>query len=68
MKRVIAGMEKPKLRGVKLGRPGIPSFTIRKVLELKSKGLSYKEIIGKLGISKSIYYQIVEKRWGGEKK
>jgi DNA invertase Pin-like site-specific DNA recombinase len=59
--RVIAGMEKAKVRGVKLGRPKIPPFTIEKVLELKQNGLSYKEIIKKLKISKSAYYQIINK-------
>jgi DNA invertase Pin-like site-specific DNA recombinase len=59
--RVIAGIEKAKLRGVKLGRPGIPLFTIQNVLELNSQRVSYKDIIKKLGISKSIYYKILNK-------
>jgi len=58
--RVVAGMEKAKLRGVKFGRPGIPPFTIQKVLELKAKGFSYREIVGKLNISKSVYYKIIK--------
>ena len=57
--RVIAGMDKAKARGVKIGRPEIPLFTKKKVLELKEKGLPYKQIIRKLKISKSSYYQIV---------
>ena len=58
--RVIAGMGKAKLRGVKFGRPSIPPFTIQKVLELKAKGFSYREIVGKLNISKSVYYKIIK--------
>lgn len=58
--RVIAGMEKAKARGAKIGRPRIPSFTVEKVLEMKDQGYSYNEIIKKLKISKSKYYLIVK--------
>ena len=57
--RVKAGMEKAKLRGAKIGRPKIPPFTIKKVLEFHEKGTPYKEIIKKMKISKSTYYYIV---------
>lgn len=57
--RVIAGMEKAKARGARIGRPKIPPFTIEKVLEMKEHGNSYKEIIKKLKISKSAYYKIL---------
>ena len=46
--RVIAGMEKAKARGARIGRPKIPPFTIEKVLEMKERGSSYKEITKKL--------------------
>lgn len=59
--RVIAGMEKAKLRGAKIGRPKIPPFTIQKVLELNAAKMSYKEVIKRLKISKSTYYQILKK-------
>ena len=59
--RVIAGMEKAKARGTKIGRPKIPPFTIGRVIELKKQGLSYKQIIQKLKISKSAYYEIIKK-------
>lgn len=65
--RVIAGIEKAKQRGVKLGRPTIPPFTAQKVLELKSKGMNYKEIIKKLSISKSLYYKILKSNAGEDK-
>jgi DNA invertase Pin-like site-specific DNA recombinase len=58
--RVIAGMEKAKSRGVRIGRPKIPPFTIEKVLEMKDQGANYKEITKKLKISKSTYYDILK--------
>ena len=60
--RVIAGMEKAKAKGKILGRPKIPPFTIEAALELKEKGVGYKTICKKLGISKSTYYQIIAKQ------
>jgi len=59
--RVKAGMEKAKLRGAKIGRPKIPPFTIKKVIEMKNAGNSYQEITKKLKISKSTYYEIIKK-------
>ena len=58
--RVIAGMERAKARGVRIGRPKIPPFTIQKVLEMKENGVDYKEIIKKMKISKSAYYYIIK--------
>ncbi len=58
--RVIAGMEKAKAKGKKFGRPKIPPFTIKEALELRAKGMGYKVICKKLGISKSTFYQIVK--------
>ena len=57
--RVIAGMEKAKLKGIRLGRPKIPPFTIQAVLDMKGKGSDYKSICNKLKISKSTYYSII---------
>lgn len=59
--RVKAGMEKAKARGARIGRPKIPLFTIKKVLEMKQKGIHYKGITKKLMISKSAYYYILKK-------
>jgi len=58
--RVIAGMEKAKAKGARIGRPKIPPFTIEKVLEMRGLGCSYKEITKKLKISKSAYYKILQ--------
>ena len=58
--RVVAGMEKAKARGARIGRPKIPPFTIEKVVEMRGRGSSYKEITKKLKISKSAYYKILQ--------
>lgn len=60
--RVKAGMEKAKLKGKNIGRPKIPLFKIKMALDMKAKGIGYKSIIKKLGISKSAYYQIIDKK------
>ncbi|MFZ1517675.1 MAG: recombinase family protein [Ignavibacteriaceae bacterium] len=58
--RVIAGMEKAKARGARIGRPRIPPFTKQKVIMLQERGLTYKEIIKQVKISKSAYYEIIK--------
>lgn len=58
--RVIAGMEKAKARGARIGRPKIPPFMKQKVIMLQEKGLTYKEIIKLVKISKSAYYEIIK--------
>jgi len=58
--RVKAGMEKAKLRGARIGRPTIPPFTIKKVIEMRAAGIYYKDIIKKLKLSKSAYYSILK--------
>ena len=58
--RVIGGMEKAKARGARIGRPKIPPFTKQKVIMLKERGLTYKEIIKQVKISKSAYYEIIK--------
>jgi len=58
--RVIAGMEKARVRGVRIGRPKIPPFTKQQVIMLKASGLTYKEIIKKVKISKSAYFEILK--------
>lgn len=60
--RVIAGMEKAKARGARIGRPKIPPFTKQKVIMLKEKGMTYNEIIKQVKISKSAYYEIIKRK------
>lgn len=58
--RVIAGMEKAKAKGKRIGRPQIPPFKVKAILEMKAKGVGYKQICKKLEISKSLYYRVVK--------
>ena len=58
--RVISGMDKARAKCIEFGRPKIPEFKIKEVLEMKANGADYKEICKKLGISKSAYYKIVK--------
>lgn len=55
-------MEKAKAKGIKIGRPEIPLFIKKKVLELKRDGFTYRQIIKKLNISKSSYYSIINEK------
>jgi len=48
--RVIAGLRSAKARGKRLGRPKIRDDA--KILELRSKGLSIRQIANQLNISK----------------
>jgi DNA invertase Pin-like site-specific DNA recombinase len=57
--RVIAGMEKAKTKGIKIGRPKIPIFIVKKVLQMQNNGICKSIILRETGISKSKYYQIV---------
>lgn len=43
--RVKAGMEKAKARGARIGRPKIPPFTIKKVLELHETAYLIKRLL-----------------------
>ncbi|MBK7500698.1 MAG: recombinase family protein [Ignavibacteriales bacterium] len=57
--RVVAGMEKAKARGVKMGRPCINSEIISGVKKMHQLGYSRKEIISKFNIAKSTYHSIL---------
>lgn len=56
--RVKAGLEKAKMRGMKLGRPPLNESVIERVKELHQKGYDYKYISNAVGISIPKYYQI----------
>jgi DNA invertase Pin-like site-specific DNA recombinase len=60
--RVRAGMDKAKAKGKKLGRPRIPLYKVNMALDMRGKGIDYKTVIRKLGISKSGFYQIISKK------
>lgn len=56
--RVKAGLEKAKMKGVKLGRPSVDDSVIRRIKELHQEGYDYKYISSAVGISIPKYYQI----------
>lgn len=56
--RVKAGLEKAKLKGIRLGRPSIDESVIKRVKELNQQGYDYKYISSAVGISIPKYYQI----------
>jgi DNA invertase Pin-like site-specific DNA recombinase len=58
--RVIAGMEKAKAKGKRIGRPQIPPFKVKAIQEMRAKGIEYRQICKKLGISKSVYYNLLK--------
>ena len=60
--RVIAGMKAAKEKGKRIGRPPIKKYQVDEVKKLKSKGIPWREIIKRVGISKSSYYDIINKK------
>lgn len=56
--RVKAGLEKAKMKGIKLGRPCVNDSVIKRVKELHQEGYDYKYISNTVGISIPKYYQI----------
>lgn len=49
--RVKSGMARAKAQGKHVGRPSVPPIVIRKVVALRSEGLSLREIAGRVGLS-----------------
>jgi DNA invertase Pin-like site-specific DNA recombinase len=61
--RVIAGLDRARKNGVKLGRPTVVNDGIRSaVLVLREKGLGIREICRKLGIGCGTYYSVVSRQ------
>ena len=58
--RVIAGMKAAKAKGKSIGRPPIKKYQIAEVKKLKSKGIPWREIIKRVGISKSSYFNLIK--------
>lgn len=58
--RVKAGMDAARAKGKIIGRPRIKKFQIDEVKKLKSKGVYWKDIVKRVGVSKSTYYQIIK--------
>jgi DNA invertase Pin-like site-specific DNA recombinase len=57
--RVIARLERARAEGRIGGRPPLPDTTRKKVLKLHSRGLSFGQIAGEVGISKMSASRIV---------
>jgi DNA invertase Pin-like site-specific DNA recombinase len=57
--RVIAGLERARAEGRVLGRPPLPDAKRKKVLKLRSRGLSFGKIATELKISKMTASRIV---------
>ncbi|OFZ82902.1 MAG: hypothetical protein A2583_16630 [Bdellovibrionales bacterium RIFOXYD1_FULL_53_11] len=49
--RVIAGLERAKERGVRLGRPALPQDAILEIRKLRKKGHSIRKIAGQVKLS-----------------
>ena len=60
--RVIAGMNAARAKGKRIGRPALKKYQVDKVKELKLKGLNWKQIIKRVGISKSSFYQLINQK------
>ena len=59
--RVVAGLDRAKKNGVKLGRPSSLNDGLKQaVLILKDKGVGVRETCRKLGIGCATYYKVVE--------
>jgi DNA invertase Pin-like site-specific DNA recombinase len=58
--RVKAGLEKAKLKGIRLGRPPVDDSIIKRVEELHQQGYDYRYISESVGISVPKYYQIIK--------
>jgi len=58
--RVVAGMDKAREKGKRIGRPPITKYQRNEIIKLKSVGLNYKQILKKVKISKSSYYEIIK--------
>lgn len=60
--RVMAGLDRARKNGVKLGRPSTVNDGVRNaVLILKDKGVGVRETCRKLGIGCATYYSVVNK-------
>jgi len=58
--RVMAGLDRARKNGVKLGRPSSVNDGVRNaVLILKDKGVGVRETCRKLGIGCATYYSVV---------
>ena len=57
--RVLAGLDRARSQGKRLGRPPIPPITVDKIKRLRGEGLSLRKIAKQVGISTSKVHQLV---------
>ena len=57
--RVMAGLDRARSQGKKLGRPPVPPITVDKIKRLREEGLSLRKIAKQVGISTTKVHQLV---------
>lgn len=57
--RTVAGLQRAKANGRRLGRPNTPTAVIAEAKALRNQGLSYGELSKRMGISRSRAHQLV---------
>ena len=57
--RVMAGLDRARSQGKRLGRPPIPPITVDKIKRLRGEGLSLRKIAKQVGISTTKVHQLV---------
>jgi DNA invertase Pin-like site-specific DNA recombinase len=57
--RVMAGLDRARSQGKRLGRPPVPPITVDKVKRLREEGMSLRKIAKQVGISTSKVHQLV---------
>ena len=49
--RVMAGLQRAKAQGKRLGRPRVPPIQVEKIKRLRAEGLSYRKIAKRVDLS-----------------
>ena len=57
--RVLAGLDRAKAQGKRLGRPPVPPITVDKIKRLREEGMSLRKIAKKTGVSVGKVHQAV---------
>jgi len=57
--RVLAGLDRARSQGKRLGRPPVPPLTVDKIKRLREEGLSLRKIAKQVGISTTKVHQLV---------
>ena len=57
--RVLAGLDRARSQGKRLGRPPVPPLTVDKIKSLREEGMSLRKIAKQVGISTSKVHQLV---------